>query len=200
MLQRAGRGEHDPQSAGSGAESELRAVARVQRAPRRGLGGARQGGGDRSARSRGGAAAHGDSRVRGAERDSDGLLHPPPAAGDAALAARSLRPRPPHLPVLRGAQSGADARSRRAAGARRRTLVGKPRLRLPRLQPPQGRAARPAKRGCGCARGRCGPRRPSRSSTPAIWNGSPVGSRSFPARSSCRQAAVRAAGRCGRRM
>ena len=75
-----------------------------------------------------------------------------PRPAGQADAARGLRPRPAHLPVLRPPGARPDARPHRAAPSRRRPHVGEPRHGVQVVQPPQGRqdarggAAAPAPR------------------------------------------------------
>ncbi|CAA9549451.1 MAG: HNH endonuclease family protein, partial [uncultured Thermomicrobiales bacterium] len=119
-----------------GPEPELRTAERLQRPPRHRARLRRQGRGAGDPRPR---RQLGLARLPVAVGHPDGLPHPPAAAAGQADPQRGLHPRRVHLPVLRPPGRRPDDRPRRAEVARRRPLLGQPRLGLQALQPPQGR-------------------------------------------------------------
>ena len=82
---------------------------------------------------------------------------PPPAAPGEAVPAGGLRPRPPHLPVLRPAVARPDPRPHRAAPPRRRAHLGEPRRGVQGAATTARAARRSRRRACGSPASRSSP-------------------------------------------
>ena len=171
----------------AGAQPELRAAQRLQHPARVPARLRIQG---RGHRVRPRHDPHRPRRLPGAVRDPPPAPGPPAAAAREADPARDLRPRPPHLPVLRPDRPRPDPGPRHAAPSRRRPLLGEPRGRVQALQPPQGRThtrggpppARPVRRSSRAATSTRCSRRTSRTTAtrPGATTSSSAGTRTAP--------------------